>query len=831
MFCTNCGKKLHDGDRFCGNCGTRVRVEEPKVTQEIVFNPPFKAEAERRTSEIFRGFAESEEKQEPPRRSEPAHFDWNLDGFPVEGAKRTEEVDFNWDSVVERKQGQNQEARSIPAVPVVDKIEIPGTKESMPEPEEGKAQDMPSDAAAAEETETFRWEPLNTRKQRTESTETEPESRAGKEPENGQAKGPENGKENGQEAQNLTAQAMAFILQNGAEKEPETRPKAASEQGADAAELEKEFFGANYRGIAGSDPDGRIKNTAQLEKFYTFNEKKEAFQELLDKEYERLRSMEEERKPDTESLEFTWAGKLFPQDMQNGGAQDMKNGGAQSVQGNGVRSMMENAGGKAASETASEKKEHQERAGAESADGSGASVPADTIDFTPIREEAKLKHQMDCVQEEASGAAGEKTAVEKAIEEPAEISDENPAGIPEAAEAEAGPKPEASGETDPASEAEPETGLAQETAEEAQPAQETIAKANAEEEIKQEASGAPCAAPEKDAAPAGPEESAENAALTGAEGSAGSAAQTGPEETAGSDGITGIAGSAEDSSPSPSPEEKLQLRYSDVFPREGAASDSDGGSADPAGSAAQSGEAEQRKTGQNLTSIFDDEEDDESRGMHPFLKFIVIVLVVLIVLEGIILAAKFIAPDSAFSVKANALVENILDLVTGGGGDAEDKDPEEPVDSDDIQETYLSGILRDRVPQPETIGSVEEDVNLKYDSAGTYAFGEALKAAEPFTDETWTTDEDGRTVTKAQAMMTELVSYYDQWKASNKDTSLIGINKLEIGEILTGEEGYYVLCRLTFAGEDGEDVVKYMTVNMKESQDSMIINEIKEETI
>ena len=39
MFCTNCGYKLKDGDRFCENCGTPVEnlvktiKEEPAQTQ------------------------------------------------------------------------------------------------------------------------------------------------------------------------------------------------------------------------------------------------------------------------------------------------------------------------------------------------------------------------------------------------------------------------------------------------------------------------------------------------------------------------------------------------------------------------------------------------------------------------------------------------------------------------------------------------------------------------------------------------------------------------------------------------------------------------------
>ena len=54
MFCTKCGKQLHDEDIFCAHCGNRVRAEEPKETvtdsrySDIVFNPPFKLEAQQR---------------------------------------------------------------------------------------------------------------------------------------------------------------------------------------------------------------------------------------------------------------------------------------------------------------------------------------------------------------------------------------------------------------------------------------------------------------------------------------------------------------------------------------------------------------------------------------------------------------------------------------------------------------------------------------------------------------------------------------------------------------------------------------------------------------
>lgn len=59
MFCTKCGRPLHDGDKFCAYCGTKVREEDRQEAapshsryEEVVFNPPFRAEAERRTRQI-----------------------------------------------------------------------------------------------------------------------------------------------------------------------------------------------------------------------------------------------------------------------------------------------------------------------------------------------------------------------------------------------------------------------------------------------------------------------------------------------------------------------------------------------------------------------------------------------------------------------------------------------------------------------------------------------------------------------------------------------------------------------------------------------------------
>ena len=104
MFCTKCGKQLHDGDKFCAYCGAKVReaVEsspQPAHTyEEVVFNPPFRQEAEKRTRQITE---ESPYSSEPKR--ERIHFDWNLDGFPSRDSRKEDDFELNWEEVIEKR--------------------------------------------------------------------------------------------------------------------------------------------------------------------------------------------------------------------------------------------------------------------------------------------------------------------------------------------------------------------------------------------------------------------------------------------------------------------------------------------------------------------------------------------------------------------------------------------------------------------------------------------------------------------------------------------------------------------------------------------------------
>ena len=102
MFCTKCGKELYPGDRFCAYCGAEVRNHEKPRYEDIVFNPPFKIEAEKKTQEILQAVAQPQEAPTPKQTASVA-FDWELEDTPRRKSQKTDDVDFNWESVLERR--------------------------------------------------------------------------------------------------------------------------------------------------------------------------------------------------------------------------------------------------------------------------------------------------------------------------------------------------------------------------------------------------------------------------------------------------------------------------------------------------------------------------------------------------------------------------------------------------------------------------------------------------------------------------------------------------------------------------------------------------------
>lgn len=208
MYCKKCGKRLADGDKFCGNCGTKIDV-----------------------SEINIGFAEDEPK--PKKNFDFGAFNWDLDGYPDEDKAKTEDVDFNWNTVLEEKKRKDIEEKSF-------------TETIMTENElfdRIQSEDNAKDASEL----SFNWELGST-------TRVE------------------------------KADRFESIIPKVEEKAELDIPVEVSEDHEEVKDL-VDIDEALAAGIAAASSPRK-----SIDKFYTFNQKNEEFQALLDQEYERLRN-------------------------------------------------------------------------------------------------------------------------------------------------------------------------------------------------------------------------------------------------------------------------------------------------------------------------------------------------------------------------------------------------------------------------------------------------------------------------------------------------------------------------------------------------------------
>ena len=232
-----------------------------------------------------------------------------------------------------------------------------------------------------------------------------------------------------------------------------------------------------------------------------------------------------------------------------------------------------------------------------------------------------------------------------------------------------------------------------------------------------------------------------------------------------------------------------------------------------------------------IGSIYDELDEDDEPKKHTFAKIIIGLLLVLIIAEGVIIGAKFLAPDSKLSLWANDLMMSVLNMVMGGSdedpADADGEEGKEGLYTNAEEIVYMDSLIAEASAEMQTIGETMYNAELTFDTFESYSF-EEIPDADDFVDADWYADSEGTAVTYGEKMMESLIRYYDSWQAVNTDESLVGINSLEFGEIKTGKEGFYVLCKVTYAGADGGTVEKYQTVYLRISDKAMIINEIKE---
>ena len=635
MFCTKCGKELFEDDKFCAYCGAEVRVRPTSKAAEVVFNPPFKIEAQKRTEEILKATEErrqeEQEQTQAKAKSESVDFDWNLDGFPAAKPRKTEDVDFNWDSVIEKRNRYVAE----PTYGFASDPEVP----------QGYANFKPSQAS----------EPAQ------ESVFVAP-----------------------RRSETLTDFEMPSWLGGQSNSETTDMAEAASEYQSPAEDkdddmsiedLEKELFG-----------DMEQKPVNQDNRFYTFNKKNDEFQELLDKEKQRVKSMEDEYNKQFAEMDYTWVPDVFPAVSKRGAAAPKVATGA-----------------------------------AQSAVDQVAEQPSQA-------EQPELTQQQEATPQ-AAAAAAESAPATAAKQPHIDADDTVLIGIvqpttPHTVDLTQTPFP--SGE--PADAGEPAAA--------AEPA-------------------------EPDTAPTA-------------------------EELAGD-----------------TPSDKEKLRYSDIFPRV----DSEG-------------------SDNNGNGLIFDEEDEEPAKKHVFLKVIITILIIAAIFEGVILGIKFFAPDSELSGMIDNYMLKIADFFSGNSSEQGDDEQTQVAQDEDVLAAYLSNIVTEESADVESIGTITYNQELVYEDGKTYAFEEVL-TADDFVDADW----EGMDATYGEKLIEAVINYYDSWIDTNNDESLVGINTLEIGEIKTGQSGFYTLCRVTYAAADGSEATSVQTVYTVISDGMMLINEIKEESV
>ncbi len=223
--------------------------------------------------------------------------------------------------------------------------------------------------------------------------------------------------------------------------------------------------------------------------------------------------------------------------------------------------------------------------------------------------------------------------------------------------------------------------------------------------------------------------------------------------------------------------------------------------------------------------------DKEGSKGHVVGNIIMILLILLILFEGSVLAAKLIAPDSKYAHISDAVVEKVMDLIHGEDVDTSEDEEDgivpdaSPADGSSAEAGAYIAMVSDLSKSADTIGQVSYNENLNYSLVSKSNF-EGAEALETLVDSAWTEDK-----TYAGGVFEVVINYYNEWKDRNTDENLIGIDSLDLGEIKQGTDGYYILTETTYASADGNKAISYQTCHVVLMEGSMFIDEIKGETV
>ena len=243
-----------------------------------------------------------------------------------------------------------------------------------------------------------------------------------------------------------------------------------------------------------------------------------------------------------------------------------------------------------------------------------------------------------------------------------------------------------------------------------------------------------------------------------------------------------------------------------------------------------------------FADIFNDEEDedDEVKKGGGCLKFIAIVLIILVIIELGILGIQHFAKDSEAAKMINQTYGKIVNMISGT------EEPETPVEEVPAEPSELELLITAQKEKNTNIGEIVENNALVFEADQDYGY-EELADTYAFKNSLWYEAEDGKDVTYGDEIIGTLIQYYsalpDKINDVNKDvldyvdnttalyeeldqiegdeTRGYAINRLEIGEIKTGQKGFYAMVNITSADklqpeETQQKQIVYLEANPSE---------------
>lgn len=178
--------------------------------------------------------------------------------------------------------------------------------------------------------------------------------------------------------------------------------------------------------------------------------------------------------------------------------------------------------------------------------------------------------------------------------------------------------------------------------------------------------------------------------------------------------------------------------------------------------------------------VTDDEDKPKSRGMKILSILFYAILIIVIVILGI----KLVAPESSLAINIDRAYETVVDKITG----------KTPQGAQIEENKTIEDWIADASSANQNISKIESDPEIKVDITNKDFKG--VDKSKPFSDSIWYTTDDGQDVYYGGDIVKAVVAYYSDLNTSSGGINDAKVDYLKIGEIRTGEFGFFVATSL-----------------------------------